>query len=331
MTKLRAGVIGLRMGAAHARAYANNPDAELVALCDTNEEALHRLAAETGARFVTTSAEELIQRDDLDVINVVTPDHFHAPLTIAALEAGRHVLCEKPMAPTWEECLRMVETADRLGLKLMIGQSCRYAAQYVAVRQALDAGDLGELFFVESEYWNNLEGVGGAGNWRNDPAVRHPFLGGCHALDLTRFVGGTIVEVSAYANHLAFEDQPTDDCIVAQLVFESGALGRALVSSGCKCPGRTTLSAYGTAGTVLSGQVCRTASKPKSEWAYEPLPVPDLPASIDGEVAAFVRAVQRDETPAPDGHDNLNTMAACFAVVESAARGGAPVKVATYP
>lgn len=330
MDKLRAGVIGLRMGAAHARAYAANPQVDLVALCDKDEATLQRLAAETGAFFTTTEPEALIERDDLDIINVVTPDNFHAPLTIAAAEAGKHVLCEKPMAPTWDECVRMVQAADRANRKLMIGQSYRFTDRYVAVQRAVEAGEVGEVFYVDSEYWNNLEGVGGAGNWRNDPSIRHPFLGGCHALDLTRFIAGDVVEVSAYANHLAFEEQPTDDCIIAQLVFASGAIGRALVSSGCKCPARTTLAAYGTAGTVLEGQICRTSGKPKEEWAFEPLPLPPLPASIYGECEAFVQSILNDTLPPVDAHDNLNTMAGCFAVVESAAQGGAPVKVAEY-
>jgi len=188
------------------------------------------------------------------------------------------------------------------------------------------AGDLGEVFYVESQYWNNLEGGGGVGNWRNDPKIRHPFLGGCHALDLTRFIAGDIVEVSAYANHLAFKEQPTDDCITGQLVFESGAVGRALVASGCKCPFVTTLSVYGTEGSIEGGRICRARGATKQEWRWEELSPPQMPPPIEGEAAAFIEAIITDTPPPVEARDGLHTMAACFAVIDSAAQGGQPVR-----
>ncbi|MEW6360484.1 MAG: Gfo/Idh/MocA family oxidoreductase [Planctomycetota bacterium] len=327
MKTLNVGVIGLRMGYGHVKAYAAQEGVKVAAVCDKDEAKLQQVAKEFHCDLATTDAKELIARKDLDIVGVCTPDHFHAPLAIAALQAGKHVLCEKPMAPTWQECLDMVKAADASGMKLMIGQSYRFNAAYAAVQQPVAEGRLGAVFYVESEYWNNLEGVGGVGNWRNDPNIRHPFLGGCHALDLTRFIAGDIVEVTAVANHLAFKAQPTDDCIIAQLVFESGAIGRALVSSGCKCPFSTTLSVYGTKGAIENGRICLAEGKEKKDWKFEDLPKPAIPPPIDGEVAAFIRSIREDATPPVDGRNGARTMAACFAVVESAAKGGAPVKV----
>ncbi|NOZ24274.1 MAG: Gfo/Idh/MocA family oxidoreductase [Planctomycetes bacterium] len=327
METLKVGVIGLRMGYGHVKAYAAQEGVEVVAVCDKDEEKLQQAVKEFGCDLATTDGEELIAREDLDIVGVCTPDHFHAPLTIAALKAGKHVLCEKPMAPTWQECLDMVKAADEAGKKFMIGQSYRFNPTYAAVKQPVAEGRLGTVFYVESQYWNNLEGIGGVGNWRNDPNIRHPFLGGCHALDLTRFIAGNIVEVTAVANHLAFEAQPTDDCITAHLVFESGAIGRALVSSGCKCPFSTTLSVYGTKGTIDGGRICLADGKEKKNWQFEELSKPDMPPPIDGETAAFVKSIRDDTTPPVDGRNGARTMAACFAVIESAAKGGAPVKV----
>lgn len=330
MDKVRVGVIGLRMGRAHAAAYHTLPQAELVAVCDTNEQQLAQVAAELGHPDCYTDAAELIARADLDAVVVAVPDHFHAPYTIAALRAGKHVLCEKPMAPTWAECLEMYQASRDTGRKLMIGQSYRWRQPFHAAQAAVAAGEIGEVFYVESQYWNNLEGVGGVGNWRNDPKIRHPFIGGVHALDLCRFIAGDITRVSAIANHMAFPEQPTDDCITAHLVFASGAIGRALVSSGCKRKIATTLHIYGTQGTIDHDRIVRAAGKPKSEWDFEELPQPELPESITGESADFIRCILEDTTPPVDVSDNLQTMAACFAVVESAARGGEPVEVATW-
>ncbi len=330
MGKVRVGVIGLRMGRGHAAAYHALEGAELVAICDANPDQLAEVAAQVGEPDGYTDADEMLARDDLDAVIVSVPDQFHAPLTIAALRSGRHVLCEKPMAPTWAECLDMYHASRESGRKLMIGQSYRWRQPFHAAKAAVAAGDIGEVFYVESQYWNNLEGNSGEGNWRNNPDIRHPFIGGAHALDLTRFIGGDIVQVSAYSNHMAFAEQPTDDCIVAQLVFESGAIGRALVSSGCKRLPLTNLHIYGTAGTITDDQIVRAAGKPKAEWQFEELAQPEIADSIAGEAADFVDCIVGDTLPPVDVSDNLQTMAACFAVVESAAQGGQPVDVATW-
>ncbi len=330
MGNIRVGVIGLRMGRGHAVAYNNLEGAELVAICDANPDQLAEVAAQVGEPDGYTDADEMLARDDLDAVVVSVPDQYHAPLTIAALRSGRHVLCEKPMAPTWAECLDMYHTSRDVGRKLMIGQSYRWRQPFHAAKAAVAAGEIGEVFYVESQYWNNLEGNSGEGNWRNNPDIRHPFIGGAHALDLTRFISGDIVQVSAYSNHMAFAEQPTDDCIVAQLVFASGAIGRALVSSGCKRLPSTTLHIYGTAGTIVDDQIVCTTGKPKAEWQFGDLAQPELPESIAGEAADFVDCIVNDTLPPVDVTDNLQTMAACFAVVESAAQGGQPVDVATW-
>src|SRR5438874_1424163 len=96
--KLGAAVIGARMGGAHARAYAAHPEVELRAVCDLDRETAARLASETGAGTVTDDYRRLLDRADLQVISVATPDAWHEEQTVAALEAGKDVLCEKPMA-----------------------------------------------------------------------------------------------------------------------------------------------------------------------------------------------------------------------------------------
>ena len=320
-SKLGAAVIGLRMGRVHAEAWATNSRTKLVAVVDRNEAVAKEVAAAFGVPKVLTDYRPLLEDEEIDVVSVATPDSFHAEQTIQLLRAGTHVLCEKPMAPTLAECARMARTAQRGSSLLMIGQSYRFNPQFAAVKQAVDGGAVGTPFLVESEYWNNLMGVGGVGNWRMDPKIRHPFVGGCHAMDLIRWVGGEIVEVSAAANHMAFPEQPTDDCIFANVRFADGCLGRVLVSSGCQRPFQTTLDVHGDKGTIVDGRVI--AGK-DGKWV--PLALPDLPPPIKGEINAFVESIL-DGKPVPvDAKDGYGTMVACFAVVESSAKGK-PVKV----
>ena len=322
---IRAAVIGLRMGANHARAYANHPETGLWAICDPDEGRLAQVGDAYDVPVRVKDYRELLAVEELDCCNVCSPDHFHAEQTIALLEAGIHVLCEKPMAPTLEECQAMVDASRRTGRKLMIGQSYRFQNRFRAVKALVEAGEVGTPYLVESEYWNNLEGVGGVGNWRNDPRIRHPFVGGCHAMDLCRWIAGEVVQVQALANHLAYLEQPTDDCIIAQVQFQSGCLGRVLVSSGCKRPFLTTLDVHGTAGSIVDLGI--THSKTED---FAPLPGfdPAAPAndSIADEVAAFVECLLADGPIPVPAEDGLGTMAACFAVMESS-QTGQPVQL----
>ena len=117
----------------------------------------------------------------------------------------------------------------------------------------MDSGEIGRLFFADSEYAHNYDHALGHRGWRKDPRrPRNAFLGGaCHAVDLVRWVAGDILEVSAYANHLALPDWPVDDCTVALFKFAGGAIGKVLGSIGCVRPYTMRSLFYGTEGTVL--------------------------------------------------------------------------------
>jgi predicted dehydrogenase len=320
--KLGAAVVGLRMGRAHCQGYAALDGIALQAVCDLNEELARQTAFEFGAPVATAHFEDLLQDTDIRFVSIVTPDHFHADMTVAALAAGKDVLCEKPMAPTAEEIRRMVKAAEESGRALMVGQSYRFQGRYLAVKQAVERGDVGEVYFVASDYWNNLMGVGGVGNWRNDPRIRHPFVGGCHAVDLLRWIAGDVLEVSARANHKAFKEQPTEDFIMASMLFASGAVGRAIVSSGCRRPFHTSLEVHGTEGSIIDGKLW------KSTHDTEPvnLPVPQVSQEVIGETRAFVEAVLARKPLPVDARDGALSTLVALAVVECL-RTGQPMRI----
>lgn len=328
--KVGAGVIGLRFGLAHAMAYQSHPEVVLQGVCDVDPQQLHQGAAQlANVEFTTTDYRELLARDDIGVVSVATPDFLHAEMSIAALRAGKHVLCEKPMTTTVEEALAVAEAARECGRRFMVGQVCRFAPGFALAKQIVDSGEIGRLFFVESEYAHNYTAVPGRGGWRKDARrPRNAFLGGgCHAVDLLRWVSGEMVEVSAYSNHLALPDWPVDDCVVAIFKFENGAVGKVFCSIGCVRPYTMRSVFYGTDGTVIcdntsdSIQLCSRHRSQGRAVSFEPLVVPLASHNIDSEVALFVDCVLNDRPVPTDALEGARTVAACLAATKSAETG----------
>ena len=128
MDKIRIGVIGTGgISREHLKGYAQNPYVEIYALCDINADTLAQRAAEFGVERTFTNCEDMLKLPEIDAVSVCTWNSAHAPCTIAALNAGKHVLCEKPMALNSEEARAMKAAAEKNGKLLMIGfvPSCR--------------------------------------------------------------------------------------------------------------------------------------------------------------------------------------------------------------
>ena len=122
----------------------------------------------------------------VDAISICTPSGMHADQAVAALEAGKHVLCEKPLALSVEDCKAMVAASKQYGKKLMVGQICRLAPSFVLAKELVDRGEIGEIFFMESEYAHDYAKKVGP-NWRFDPkSPRHPVTGRRDRLRLLR-------------------------------------------------------------------------------------------------------------------------------------------------
>lgn len=157
---IKVGLVGLGfMGQMHLGCYRRNPLAEVVAVCDENPEALSGEGAVAGniggnepldlsGIHTTTRLEELLQNPEIDLVDFCLPTRQHASATIRALEAGKHVLCEKPMAFTLEECDAMIEAQERSGKTLMIGHCLRFWPQYVKAGELLQSGALGRPLYA---------------------------------------------------------------------------------------------------------------------------------------------------------------------------------------
>ncbi len=149
--KLQVGIIGAGVIAAHhAKAFADIERARVAAVCDIERDRAEKLAAECDGAKVFTDYEKLVADPSLDAVTVALPPFLHEPATVAALEAGKHVLCEKPMARDADEAKRMVEAARATGSRLMVHYRRRYAGDARYATRLISEGALGRVYFIRS-------------------------------------------------------------------------------------------------------------------------------------------------------------------------------------
>lgn len=151
MTTLKVGVIGVGgIAKTHMPGWAASPHAEVVAGSDISEPFLQKWGQEFGVTTLSTRAEDLINDPGIDIIDICTPNNYHAALAIAAMEAGKHVICEKPLAPTPTDIRKMIEARDRTGKMLMTAQHFRFRGSSRAMKAEIDGGALGNIYHARS-------------------------------------------------------------------------------------------------------------------------------------------------------------------------------------
>lgn len=198
---IRIGVIGTgSISTVHLNAYRDNPDVHIQALCDLDPGLLKRRGRAYGVKkeHRYTDFREMLEKEPLDAVSVCTWNSQHAPCTIAALEAGCHVLCEKPMAVSADEAVAMKEAADRAGKLLMIGFVRRFGNDCVLLKDLIDAGKFGEIYHAKATY---LRRNGNPGGWFGDKerSGGGPLIDlGVHVIDMTRYLMGNPRPVSVY-------------------------------------------------------------------------------------------------------------------------------------
>lgn len=342
MTKLKFGVVGCgSFSVQHLNGLKYQKRAEVVALCDLDIELCRKKAEkfEFDTADIYSDYDKMLAEADIDAVIVSTNDQSHCELSVKALRAGKHVLCEKPMALTIEECEEMVKAEDESGKKLMIGQICRMTPGFIEAKRLLDEGVIGELFYAESTYAHDYSPFTNKNTWRGDP-LRHIVIGGaCHAIDLLRWIAGNPSETTAYSNSKVLTDIPTDDCTVAIFRFPNNVIGKMFTSSGCKRPYTMRTQLYGTKGTIVVDNtdnfitVHRERVVPGEkilDGAFgreqENEVTVRYPITLDnhnvtGEHNAFIDAILEDKPVPTDGREGMATVKVCRAVIDSADNG----------
>lgn len=282
------------MAEKHCSVLAEHPQADLKVICSTERS---RGRGETfreqfGFTSSGTDFQAMLDDRDLEVIYICSPDSRHVEQTIAALEAGKHVFCEKPLARTRAEFDRLERTLERAGTVLGVGMNCRYRAQYSGPRERIASGQWGRLQFLRGVYLHNL--VPAARNrqkpwWLEHPEEVYFFLhgNGIHCIDLMRWVGGEVDSVFARSSGFELGSDFKADTFSASISFTSGAIGEMFVSTGAYVPREISLQAWLSQASLVGSTLYRREQGDQGEELPVLQPHLDLWLQFDDLVAAI--------------------------------------------
>ena len=339
ISKLRVGLIGCgNIGAgAHLPAYARIPEAELVAVCDIREERAQEAARLSGATPYT-DYRQLLEREDIQMVDICLPTNLHAQAAIDAIEAGKHVLCEKPLAHTLDAAGKMIERVRQNGVKFMVGHIRRFDHRYTGIKAQIDAGKIGEPVFIRRAERQLLPFPPDAWQW--DPRQGGGVILdiGVHVTDLFRwFFGENAIEVYAVARS------------VREAAQEAGSFDHAMLT--CKFPGGKTGFAevswaypQGFGGTLYAhldivgteGKISYADKDTNPLLIYTPDKGHELPRyfrfmstteyAFEEEIRHFVHCVLGDREPAVSLDDAYAALEMALAAQRSA-ETGEPVRL----
>jgi predicted dehydrogenase len=339
------GIVGLGYGRAHLAGF-TAAGCRVVALCQRNEAAARALAQKHGVEGVFASWEDMIERAKPDIVVIATPPALHLPILRRAMEAGAHVVCEKPLAMNRAEALEMVAIAKRSGRAAITGFNWRFPAAMQRFKAMVDAGHLGRVFHVNGRWFNpGWASEATAATWRMDRAIAgHGAMGdqGVHLIDMIHWLFGSFASVSAQAGiaYASRKADAEDHCsVIAELA--SGTQVSFTVSRVAHGLNENSLEAYGEHGG-LAMCVARTGEdwhlgELHSAKAGEPMArIPlEAVAAIEGEdrleiigmatvapmISAMLEAIRTGEPPSPSLEDGMRAQAVLDAVLASVASG----------
>jgi len=330
---LRVGIVGAgRIGVKRAREIARSSDAHLVAVADQDAPRGQALAQEYGCR-ASAHWEALVDAPDIDAVVVATSHRWLAPISLAALEAHKHVLCEKPLAMTPAEAERLLLSASRNGTKLKVGFNHRHHPAIWKAHELAEEGRIGRLLFLRCRYGHGGR-AGYEKEWRANPAESGGGVlldQGIHALDLFRWFLGEFEDVSAVLAR-AFWPAPVEDNAFCTLRTPAGQVA-SLHVSWTQWKNLFSFEVFGEKGYLLIEGLGASYGRERLVIGQRPaefgpptevfVEYDDEDSSWAKEWAEFVSAICEDRSPLADGFDGWQALRLVQAAYESAQTGRA--------
>jgi len=339
MKDIGIGIIGIGMGSNLLPInHVKDSRMEVRGLCSQTPEKLQRLAAQWGIGYTTTDYRDLIARDDIQVIGIYSPDHQHLEHARAALQAGKHVICTKPMVTSYEDAAELVHLVKKTGLKFLVGQTMRFDPEFVAAKQMTEDGDLGDLIFAEAHYVHDARGFFPNSPWRLQAPQDLMYGGASHPIDLLRWFFGDVEEVHAYGRKGNLTPSyPYEDNYLINLKFANGIIARVLAAYGLVEPPMPMmgLGLYGTKATLQADFTDREDGHLRlvlDKVVQKPVANFTFPAEKEGTLGHgggvmrymhhFEECLLNDKEPSPSVVDGAKSVATCSAAWQSVRQGG---------
>ena len=341
MDKIKVAVVGTgTISNHHIQSYLKNPNVELYAFCDLDEAKVKMMAEKYGVSRTYTDEETMLKElPEIDAVSVCVWNSAHMPCTVMALNYGKHVLCEKPMAITLAECEAMVEAAKKNGKFLMIGHNQRLAKAHAMARKLIVDGLIGDIVTFRTTF-----GHGGPETWSVDPGLNTWFFDktraamgamadlGIHKTDLIQFLTGQqVVRTTARVTTLDKKDAngnliSVDDNAICIYEMSGGTLGTMTASWTYYGAEDNSTVLYGTKGIMriyddptISIKVI-LADGSKISYDVEAIQTNDNQTK-SGVIDLWMESLVNDKAPEISGESALAAMRAVFASIQSSETG----------
>jgi predicted dehydrogenase len=335
---VRVGLVGSAfICTIHCESIRQIPGAEVVAVASPTEANVSKFADRHGVDRWYTDYRELMDLDDVDVVLLGLPNDLHCDATLAAAAAGKHVIVEKPMAPSLAECDRMIDACDRAGVKLMYAEELCFAPKYVRLKQLVDEGALGEVFLVKQS--EKHDGPHGGWFWDVSRSGGGVMLDmGCHGIEFARWMLGKPAIRSIYCDlkrNMHADKTAGDDTSIVIVDFANGATAY-IEESWAKLGGMDDRAEiHGTGGVayadLLQGNSIQTYSTTGYGYAVEKsggtrgwsytMYEEAWNYGFPQELEHFIDCVRNDREPLETGRDGRVVMEALMAAYASAGQG----------
>ena len=338
MAKYGVGILGAGWVAGeYVKAFRDHPLTEIVGIYNRTPGKATRLLEAHGVQAREFASDnELFDDERIKIVVSCTPPDVRVEHVVRAAESGRHVVIEKPVALTIEGVEEIRDAIAKAGVKSVTSFVLRWNPQFETTKQLIADGVLGDVIYAEGDYWHPMSKLYPSYPWTvgKEMGGSAVVAAGCHAVDALRWFAGEIEEVTAFSRgpiiNLDYEYDPVS---VACVRFENGAIGKLATLLDGETPYIFNVRLFGSEGTIQNNEVFSRKHYPGATdyWKY-PTVKPDsgdvAHHPFVPEIAHFMECIENDVESHASIHDSWKSMAVCFAIDESAAQGGMPVRVA---
>ena len=332
----------------HIAAFAANPHTRIVAISSRKLASCQKRAEEAGLSDVAFygDLDKALAHEGVDIVSVCTPQHLHCENTLAAAEAGKHIVIEKPVANSLDELRAMRDAVRQAGVRTIVSFVLRWNPLFETVKAMIADDALGKVYYVETDYEHDI------GSWwtgyddarKKSTGVSALLVGGCHAIDAARWFAGrgryepaNVVEVFAYSggwrkgadvefNYLDNQFQKTDKpqeydgLEVCLLKFDTGVVGKVSVNADCVMPYAFPIEIFGDRGSIRDNRVWSHKFPGQTDWVELPTVLPDSADvshhPFQGQMDHFVECILAGRESHCNLDDAVNTHEVAFAALQ---------------